>query len=169
MKNWMKLFRDRPLTALRKLPLAAWIVVAALGALALCLPSKPEAEVSGPTAPSRLDTFIPRGFVLIPIELENYESVDSILGSYGVVDLYLSGDESIRPKRPLVRRIKILRAPQNPSQFAVLVPEKEAPVFFQGSGQFFAAVQNPKEVGTRFESSDSLKPKTYSRRTLVFE
>src|SRR5690349_14215407 len=31
-----------------------------------------------------LDTFIPKGFVLVPIDVQNYEALDSILGKYGL-------------------------------------------------------------------------------------
>lgn len=151
--NWISLFKEDPLTAINTVPLIIWISLTALGAIALSLqPSEGQTQAATEEkTPSSLDTFIPRGFVLIPIELENYNSVDSILGPYGVVDLFRSGQNYKYKARPIARRIKILRAPQNPSQFAVLVPEAEAPIFFQQGSVFFAAILNPKETGTAFE------------------
>ena len=35
MKNWIELFKTDPLKALRALPLAAWLVITALGAIAV--------------------------------------------------------------------------------------------------------------------------------------
>ena len=170
MNNWLSLFKTDPVKALTSLPLAAWLVLTALGGIAICFATQgsegeARAEVGRERA-SSLDTFIPQGFVLIPIELENYNSVDSILGSYGVVDLYLAGQGEFKKTKPLVRRIKILRAPQNPSQFAVLVPEQQAGLFFRDQSVFFAAIQNPKEAGTSFVNRPAT-PK--SRKVLVFE
>ena len=48
-------------------------------------------DVHQPEAPEAASTFIPKGFVLVPIEVANYESLDSILGKHGVVDLYVPG------------------------------------------------------------------------------
>jgi hypothetical protein len=49
----------------------------------------------------------------------------------------------------VARRLKILRAPLNPSHFAVLAPENQAPEIVRHEGPFFAVIQNPKESGTR--------------------
>jgi hypothetical protein len=96
------------------------------------------------------DTFIPAGYVLVPIQVANYESVDSILGKFGVVDLFASSlKKSARPEK-VAGHVRILRAPLNPSQFAVLVPEIEAPRLVQREGPFFVVIQNPKETGMAF-------------------
>ncbi len=171
MKLWLELFKSDPLSALTRLPLTAWLVLTALGGIALCFAIEPSSgqetqAAASVSKTSSLDTFIPQGYVLIPIELENYNSVDSILGTYGIVDLYSAGDGENRKTKPLARRIKILRAPQNPSQFAVLVPEQQAALFFRGQSVFFAAIQNPKETGTSFVNKPA-SPK--SRQVLVFE
>ena len=98
-----------------------------------------------------VDTFIPAGFVLVPISVSNFESLDSILGQQGVVDLYSSpASEGGRPVR-VARHIKILRAPLNPSNFAVLAPEEESANLVKHHGPFSVVVQNPKQLGTDFE------------------
>jgi hypothetical protein len=93
------------------------------------------------------DTYIPSGFVLVPIEVANYEALDSILGKFGVVDLFVTSSEP--GKRPLkvAEKIKILRAPLNPSRFAVLAPESESPRLVSHPGPFLVIVQNPKTAG----------------------
>lgn len=95
------------------------------------------------------DTYIPSGFVLVPIEIQNIEGLDSILGQFGVVDLFLPGHEGLSRGRLVARRLKILRAPLNPSQFAVLAPEGQAPDIVRHEGPFIVVIQNPKESGTR--------------------
>lgn len=170
--SWLTVFRDDPLRALNQVPLVVWVVVTALGAILLSLePSQGQSNEPLSLKPqaSSLDTFIPRGYVLIPIELENYNSVDSILGSYGVVDLYLSRQNYHAKAKPLARRIKILRAPQNPSQFAVLVPEGKAGLFFQQESVFFAAILNPKESGTEFENKAKPRKQNSPRSMIIFE
>lgn len=100
--------------------------------------------------PTQVDTFIPLGYVLIPIEVQNYESLDSILGSYGIVDLYSVNAAGVRSKSAVVRGIKILRAPLNPNHFAVLSPEARAAQIVGAGSTFNVVVQNPKAVGTKF-------------------
>ena len=36
---------------------------------------------------TKADTYIPKGHTLVPIEIANYKSLDSIIGKFGVVDL----------------------------------------------------------------------------------
>jgi hypothetical protein len=96
------------------------------------------------------DTFIPAGFVLVPIEVANYEALDSILGKFGVVDLFIPTSESGQRPQKIAERLKILRAPLNPSRFAVLVPEAESSQIVTHSGPFAVSIQNPNSVGTNF-------------------
>jgi hypothetical protein len=81
--------------------------------------------------------------VLVPIELQNSESLASLIGSYAVVDLF-RGPNSQR----VGKRLKLLRAPMNPQQFAVLVPEGEVSTLLQTPGPFWAAIQNPQQNRT---------------------
>ncbi len=89
-------------------------------------------------SPSSADTYIPEGFVLVPIEIQNSESFSSLIGDFAVVDLF-RGPHS----QPVGRRLKMLRAPLNPQQFAVLVPEAEVSSLLQNAGAFWVAIQNP--------------------------
>lgn len=110
-----------------------------------------------------LDTYIPEGFVLVPIEVQNYESLDLVIGKFGVVDLYQSSDvKSERPK-PIAKAIKILRSPMNPSLFAVLAPDDQAHIIVKHPGPFQVVVQNPKQVGTNFMKERKKK----SRRIII--
>jgi hypothetical protein len=117
-------------------------------------PAKPEAE-----SPESAATFIPEGFVLVPIEVANYESLDSILGNFGVVDLYSGGlDPGQRPIK-VASRVKILRAPLNPNHFAVLAPEAESQRLLGFSGPLTVVVQNPNSSGTRIVNRDPTNSK----------
>ncbi len=112
-------------------------------------------SISGPSAiqaesPETASTFIPAGFVLVPIEVANYESLDSILGKFGVVDLFKAPIDGRGRPIKVAERVKILRAPLNPSHFAVLVPDSESSRLVSESGAFTVVVQNPNRDGMRF-------------------
>lgn len=90
--------------------------------------------------PESADTFIPAGFVLVPIELQNSESLSSLIGAYAVVDLFVGGKH-----HRVGQRLKLIRAPLNPQQFAVLVPEHQVNNLLAVSGPYWAVIQNPSE------------------------
>ncbi len=140
-----------------------WAAVIASTGLAAAMANNPaSSSVRGPnggpaeddgTAPlaSSIDTEIPAGYVLVPIEVVNYEALDSVLGRFGVVDLFAAGLGQQRKSYQVASRIRILRAPRNPNHFAVLAPSEEAPGLVRHEGGFFVVVQNPESAGTKFE------------------
>ena len=146
----------------------AWVWCAALalsGAAALAWDRANSASAHGSgvgeaSEEAATDTFIPAGFVLVPIQVSNYESLDSILGRQGVVDLFLPAPHGRGPARRVAERVRILRSPKDPSHFAVLAPESQSRHLVTVDGAFFVAVQNPKRVGAAFEKerTTSLKP-----------
>ena len=89
-------------------------------------------------------TFIPKGFVLVPIELANSLSLEGVLGAVGGhVDLYESvGSGS---GKQIANHVKILRAPNDPRQFAVLVKEHLAPAIVKHPGPLIATIRNPQD------------------------
>jgi hypothetical protein len=118
----------------------------------LCVSWLVDSRSSKPEAPTQraelegLDTFIPDGFVMVPIEIQNLATVDSILGQYGVVDLYSEGESSA-----IGRAIKLIRSPRDPSQFAVLVPEHESKEIVRYSAKpFQIIVQNRQQNTSQF-------------------
>jgi hypothetical protein len=105
-----------------------------------------------------VDILIPEGQSLVPIEVTNYETLDSLLGTYGVVDLFFVDPTKPETGKKIASMVKILRAPKNPSHFAVLVPARLAQHILQYQGPFTVSVQNPKfQTGTLFEKRASRK------------
>ncbi len=106
-------------------------------------------------APVQVDTVIPIGHLLIPIELENKNQIEDLLGPQSIVDLYqvpLPGQ-----KGQLVgRRFRLLRAPLNPSVFAILVRENEAEQILSLPGPFRATLRNPEQ--SKHEMKKSPRP-----------
>lgn len=87
-----------------------------------------------------VDTYIPAGFVLVPLDLVNIESLNSFIGDHGVVDLFQSLDGQKGKK--IASKIKVIRAPLNPQLYAALIPEKSAQELLSHAGPFLAVVQN---------------------------
>lgn len=98
--------------------------------------------------PLSADTYIPAGHVLVPVEVQNADALNSLLGNFGLVDLYRPPQRDRDKPLLVARQVKILRAPLNPNRFAVLVPDAQAPQLVQGDQAFFVIVQNPKNTSS---------------------
>lgn len=110
------------------------------------LSSEPKTAEKKDEAAADMTTLIPKGFVLVPIELKNKDHILSVIGAFAVVDLY-EGKESNKKGHRIARRLKLLRAPLNPEVFGVLVPEEQAADFIKGQTPFYAVLQNPNAPG----------------------
>lgn len=167
MKTYVAKFRawyERQTWEMRMLMAAA--ALASIPAVFLSLSGSsqtppPEAHIG---APAGVDTFIPKGFVLVPIEVSNYEALDSILGKFGVVDLYQPGGEGKRKAELVARNVRLLRAPQNPSLFAILIREPDTDRILRYGGTFQVILKRPEKVGTEIVKSPPVR-----RRKIVFD
>ncbi len=111
-----------------------------------------------------IDTYIPEGFVLVPVELSNSLSLTGLLADRGVVDLY-TGDPARRRAEKVAEGIKIIRSPRDPSFFAVLAPEAQAPFLIQRFQAFHAVIQNPLH-----KKKSHIRPlRGKNRRSIVIE
>ncbi len=146
--KWQKFYKQHKERILFS---AFFLVVVALYS---CVHSPSKKEVPARVeSPDGVDILIPEGQSLVPIEVTNYETLDSLLGSYGVVDLFFVDPTKPETGKKIASMVKILRAPKNPSHFAVLVPARLAQHILQYQGPFTVSVQNPKfQTGTLFEN-----------------
>lgn len=103
----------------------------------------PQPSTTTTEANESADTYIPDGYVLVPIEIQNIDSLSSLIGSFAVVDLFSGIPGSSQQK--VGQKLKLLRAPLNPQQFAVLVPENQVSQLLQQPGPYWAAIQNPNK------------------------
>ncbi len=134
-------------------------VLALFPLLAYAVNSTPPPPPATRHQPRDVDTLIPKGFVLVPIEVQNYEALDSILGRFGLVDLFQAGADNGPGQRLVARNVRILRAPQNPTHFAILIAEDEVPRVLKSGGLFTVIVKRPDQVGTEFVKNPNLKRK----------
>lgn len=127
-----------------------WLLMAffSFGLLAMVVSSHHSAPqaLETPSVDS-VDTMIPKGYILVPLELENIEQIGSLIGNSGVVDLYTGGAET-KQRRLVASRVKVIQAPFNPQVYAALIPEGEGSVIQNYLGPFRAVVQNPKQSGS---------------------
>ena len=94
--------------------------------------------------PPSADTFIPAGFTLVPIQLANNEAIGAIVSDFAIVDLFLSGELPGSRGRRVAQNVRLMRAPLNPQQFAVLVRENDIEHLFSNNSTFFAVIKNQK-------------------------
>lgn len=117
-------------------------IFAALITLTWSLSNNKRAETPIKEKDDAYDTYIPYGYTLVPIEVQNYESLDSIFGNYGIVSLYFPSDEKNKKPRLLAERVKMLRAPLNQGQFGVLIKDNDAGQIAGHAGPLFVVVHN---------------------------
>lgn len=104
-----------------------------------------------------VDTFVPKGYVLTPLEIANAESLSSLIGDMGgVVDLYLAATETQKGGIKVGSKIKLFRMPQDPMRYSALLKDPEGPsTLLKYSGPFVAVVQNPDEKGSQLSSNQT--------------
>ncbi|WP_051056729.1 hypothetical protein [Pseudobdellovibrio exovorus] len=99
-------------------------------------------KVSDSEEPLLADTMIPLGYALLPLQLENIDSLASLIGAFGLIDLYGQQEDKVEL---LASRIKILQAPLNPHQYAVLVPQPLSRNIMLHGGPYWGTVLNRSE------------------------
>lgn len=156
MNSYKKLFVDFWNNKANQIIAIGTVVIIAVGVF--CQLSVGEPKPSAAHEPDFPDTIIPAGYVLAPVELENADSLASLVGQFGIVDLY-GGSKSKR--RKIGTRLRILRAPLNPKAYAVMVRESEAPKIVT-AGPLVAVLQNSlQKSGGIIESSPGAPSATY--------
>lgn len=111
-----------------------------------------------------VDTLIPNGYALVPIELENISAIASLIESYGVVDIYLGKNQSQKSKK-IFQKVKILRAPNNPHAYSLLLPDHLSSDLLKYEGPFFAVIQNKSEASV----NPSVQEKIETKQTVKIE
>lgn len=145
-------------TATQRLLVA--FVILGLIAIGIQIKDKKDSPLAAAEQNDSPDTVIPAGYVLVPIEIQNFDSLSSLVGSFAVVDLFVPGRGFQKTSTRVGRRLKLVRAPLNPNLFAVLVTEAEAAEILRVDGPFVVAVQNPNSnESSRLER----KPQTQIR------
>lgn len=126
-------------------------------------PQEPPAEAFS------ADTFIPAGKVLVPLEIANAESLEGLIGEVGgIVDLFTTTPYDGKKNQKVGTRLKIMKAPLNPRQFAVLVDEETSQDLLQYPGPFLAVIQNPRQTAGKIQKQKTINRKSAPRVDIVF-
>ncbi len=100
-------------------------------------------NINSDDSPEFFDTYIPHGFAIVPIEISNHTSLDSLISSRGVVDLYATDfTKTHQPSRKIASHLKIVRAPLNRHQFAIIVPDNDVSLILSHKGPYFVTIHN---------------------------
>ena len=124
-----------------------------------------EKKISSSSKPVAADTIIPAGMVLVPIELANIESIRGLIHGFGFIDLYLAEEGKIHRRR-IGHKIKILQAPLNHNEFAILVSEELSGTIMKTQGIYTGVVQNRIE-NTENSSSEKNERRFVSSETQI--
>ncbi|MCB0389732.1 MAG: hypothetical protein KDD58_00505 [Bdellovibrionales bacterium] len=128
--------------------------------------NKPQTTAQQPVQKEEIDitTFIPKGFTLVPIIVENYKNLDQILGKYGVVDLYSKKYNGKNVQLTLVGRgIRALRPKKSSESVSLLIPSNEVKNVLKSDGLFYLTINNKNTVGTVFEKPSMKKRIIYTQ------
>jgi len=142
-----------------------WLALAlVLGLFSFLVQRQPSPQlVSAHKVEDSLDTYIPENQSIVPIQVANYESLDQVIGQYGVVDLYTIPVSEKEKAQKIAHAVKLVRSPKSPRHFNVLLPANEAYRIAGHSGEFNVTVRNPKLVGTKI-----VKERVKTKRRQVF-
>ena len=94
----------------------------------------------------QISDMIPAHFVMVPVELENHETISDLIPSHGIVDLYQTVPGSSIPHRT-AQAVQMIRTSSD--QFNILIPEDRVAPFVQSQTLFYAVVQNSSKKDTQ--------------------
>lgn len=104
------------------------------------------------------DTILPKGFILFPIRLENIEAIQGVIHQFGIIDVYTATQPG-RPSKKVLSKVKILQAPYNPNEYALLLAESLSSKMMAEVGPFLGVIQN-RSLSTDISEA---KPKAESK------
>lgn len=116
-----------------------------LGLISFLFSLKTEAPAEQtPQKQVEVDELIPEGYFLLPLELTNREALVSMIGDTSIVDLFTIHPQTLNPQKKIASRVKLIKSPKNPDQFALLLEESNTMDILKHSGPYFATIQNRK-------------------------
>lgn len=101
-----------------------------------------------------LEVFLPDDHVLFPVEAENFESLDSLLGAKAFVKVF-----STTTNKLIAENIKVLRAPRAPEQLAFIIPVNIAKKLVEKGPIFKLVIQKKTNKKPRMTNDPILNKK----------
>ena len=139
----------KELVANEKIRFTAIFVI--LGLISFLFSQKTEApEEQAQQKQVEIDELIPEGYFLLPLELTNREALVSMIGDTSIVDIFTIHPQTLNPQKKIASRVKLIKSPKNPDQFALLLKESNTMDILKYSGPYFATIQNRRNRKTSF-------------------
>ena len=110
-----------------------------------------------------LDTFIPKDHVLVPIEVENISALNALIDKFSLADLYktnpvTSPGSSDNTGELIASNIKILRAPLDPNEFAVLIHKSRAKWLMKIGFKYRVVLRNYRNTNSETVDPEFFEP-----------
>jgi hypothetical protein len=120
INGWMASLKSRPI----KETLLGPVVLVVLVLTALWIFKVDEKPIASHEGGEEFGITIPRGFLLLPLELANADSISGMIRSRGVVDVFLG-----RRSQALAVNLRVIKLQSGEGPvFGALIPEVHAPV-----------------------------------------
>ena len=145
-----------------------WILVLGFSFFLLVLEAlRPQKQSSDKKSEEsfNVDTVIPPGHVLVPIQIQNLENLNALLGQMGVVDLWTYNFESQKKSKKIATQVRLIRAPLDPSVFAIMVKEEESRDILEHGDQFYVTVHRPdtkRRIPLQLKKKQKFEIETFS-------
>lgn len=143
-----------------------WILLIPLaGVCFFTLNFSPEVSTGSPlpkVSEPNIDTLIPKGHLLIPIQIKNMSTLQNLMGRFATVNLYQQPSQqktSSKKQHLVARHVRLIRSPRNPNLFAVLILEGQAQHILRYETPFIVALQSPSSDGTKFVTNSKKRRK----------
>lgn len=94
-------------------------------------------------APEALETYIPYGFTLVPIEVLNLQQLQSMIDDTAIVDLFTANSP-----HPVTQAVRLVRSPMDPNVFGVLIKDENAAQLLAKGHEFLVVIKNRQKVKT---------------------
>jgi hypothetical protein len=120
--------------------------------------ASPQDSAQVASSEQELDTFIPSGFSLVPIEVINSNGLDSILGRYGMVDLFLENQ-----KTAIMKNVRLIRGIRHDGTWAVLVPSQFVQDLLGAGGRFLVSIRSRNN-----QNSQMIQKSHKTRRAITY-
>lgn len=125
-------------------------------AISLRLAPNSAPDSPGPRQPQALETFIPQGFTLVPIEVLNAQQLHSMIDDRAVVDLFIPNSAAA-----VAESVRLVRSPMDPNVFGVLVEESKTTPLLANGHEFIVVIKN--------RNSGLQKPVRKKKRIITYE
>ncbi len=107
-------------------------------------------------APLKYDELLGENQALVPIPIENINSLEGILGYTGIVNVYVRNLTSYGNKL-VASRVKAVRSPENYNQISLILKDDEVEQIMSLPGPFTLVVQNIKSKKSKFTKARQKK------------